>query len=127
MTVFGSGTSSCDGLYCPSKVTLTKSESGTISSIGYWNGRFAWDREDGTAKMNPSISYSNSYLCWRLACLDGHLAYDITENTPLPNVTQKWNFYKKGKYGSGKSPAPKMNLYRCENEARAALSRLMDK
>ena len=50
------------------------------SSLGYWNGKMAWDRVDGKAKRNPSISYSQSYKAWRIARLDGHLAYTIVND-----------------------------------------------
>ena len=61
------------------------SESGTMSTQGYWNGKKCWDRVDGKAKRNPSISYSNTYKAWRVSRLDGHLAYDYTgEDLDLP-------------------------------------------
>ena len=41
ITVSGSGTGECDGLYCPSTAPPTVSESGTKSSLGYWNGKMA--------------------------------------------------------------------------------------
>ena len=50
------------------------------SSLGYWNGKMAWDRVDGKAKRNPSICYSQSYKAWRIARLDGHLAYTIVND-----------------------------------------------
>jgi UMP-CMP kinase len=109
ITVEGSGTAECDGLYCPSTAPEKVSESGTVSplaasaraalppfwprrclpaalalaqksSLGYWNGKMAWDRVDGKAKRNPSISYSQSYKAWRIARLDGHLAYTIVND-----------------------------------------------
>ena len=115
ITVNGSGTPECDGLYSPSTAPPTVSESGTTSSIGYWNGKLAWDRADGKAKRNPSFSYSNSYKAWRIARLDGHLAYTIVEDTTLPTTTTPWDVYKKGV-----GPAPSIAIYETESEARAA-------
>jgi len=115
ITVNGSGTPECDGLYSPSTAPPTVSESGTTSSIGYWNGKLAWDRADGKAKRNPSFSYSNSYKAWRIARLDGHLAYTIVEDTSLPTTTTPWDVYKKGV-----GPAPSIAIYETESEARAA-------
>ena len=37
ITVEGSGTPECDGLYCPSTAPPKVSESGTKSSLGYWS------------------------------------------------------------------------------------------
>jgi hypothetical protein len=76
------------------------------SSLGYWNGKMAWDRVDGKAKRNPSISYSRTYKAWRIAKLDGHLAYDITNDDVLPTVDKPWNVYKKGQ-----APAPKITIH----------------
>jgi adenylate kinase family enzyme len=102
-TVMGSGMPEVDGLYIPSTAPPAKSESGTVSSLGYWNGKMAWDRADGKAKRNPSLSYSNTYKAWRLARLDGHLAYDCTSDAALPPTDVTWNVYKKGV-----APAPKI-------------------
>ena len=76
--VSGSGLPEIDGLFVPSKAAPTKSESGILSSIGYWNGKMAWDRADGASARSPSLSYSNTYRSWRISRLDGHLAYEIT-------------------------------------------------
>ena len=84
VSVIGSGTPEVDGLYVPSTAPPTTSESGTVSSLGYWNNKFAWDRADGQAKRNPSLSYSSTYKAWRLAKLDGHLAYDCTSDSDMP-------------------------------------------
>ena len=94
--VSGAGLPEVDGLFIPSKAPPTESESGTISSVGYWNGKFAWDRADGKCDRSPSLSYSNSYKSWRIARLDGHLAYDITCNDELPPTDREWHVYKKG-------------------------------
>ena len=106
VTVTGSGTPEVDGLYVPSTAPPTKSESGSVSSLGYWNGKFAWDRADGKAARNPSLSYSNSYKAWRLAKLDGHLAYDCTSEEKLPPTSAPWNVYKKGT-----PPSPKIVIH----------------
>ncbi|HAW27794.1 MAG TPA: adenylate kinase, partial [Planctomycetaceae bacterium] len=45
--VSGSGLPEVDGLFVPSMAPPAQSESGTISSLGYWNGKMAWDRADG--------------------------------------------------------------------------------
>ncbi|MBE0455687.1 MAG: adenylate kinase, partial [Roseovarius sp.] len=45
--VSGAGLPEADGLYVPSTAPPAKSESGTMSSVGYWNGKHAWDRADG--------------------------------------------------------------------------------
>ena len=76
--VTGAGIPEVDGLFIPSTAPPAKSESGTVSSIGYWNGRMAWDRADGKAARSPALSYSNSYKSWRISRLDCHLAYEIT-------------------------------------------------
>jgi hypothetical protein len=42
----------------PSTAPPAESESGTVSSVGYWNGKMAWDRADGmclTARPLPSF------------------------------------------------------------------------
>ena len=82
--VSGSGLPEVDGLFVPSTAPPAKSESGTVSSSGYWNGKMAWDRADGAAARSPSLSYSNSYQSWRISRLDGHLAYEITCEDELP-------------------------------------------
>ena len=76
--VTGAGIPEVDGLFIPSTAPPAKSESGTVSSIGYWNGRMAWDRADCKAARSPALSYSNSYKSWRISRLDCHLAYEIT-------------------------------------------------
>ena len=45
--VSGAGIPEVDGLFVPSTAPPAESESGTMSSIGYWNGKMAWDRADG--------------------------------------------------------------------------------
>lgn len=104
--VTGSGLSEVDGLYIPSVAPPTKSESGTVSSQGYWNGRMAWDRADGKSARSPALSYSNSYKSWRLCRLDGHLAYEITCDDMLPPVDRQWNVYK-----MGVAPAPSVKIH----------------
>jgi adenylate kinase family enzyme len=69
----------------------------------------AWDRADGKCERNPSLSYSNSYKSWRIARLDGHLAYDITCDDELPPTDREWHVYKKGV-----APAPKLVLHHCD-------------
>ncbi len=95
-----------DGLYVPSKAPPTTSESGVVSSLGYWNEKMAWDRADGKSLRSPAISYSNTYNSWRICRLDGHLAYDITCDDALPPTDRTWNVYKKGV-----APAPKIVLH----------------
>jgi len=104
--VSGSGLPEVDGLFVPSTSPPTTSESGTISSLGYWNGRMAWDRADGKSARSPSISYSNTYKSWRISRLDGHLAYEITCDDDMPPTGKNWNVYK-----MGVAPAPKITLY----------------
>lgn len=104
--VTGSGLPEVDGLYVPSEAPPAKSESGTVSSPGYWNGKMAWDRADGKAARNPAISYSNSYKSWRICRLDGHLAYEITCDDALPPTDRAWNTYK-----MGVAPAPKVVIH----------------
>ena len=104
--VSGSGIADVDGLFVPSTAPPVKSESGTESSLGYWNGRMAWDRADGKSARSPSISYSNSYKSWRICRLDGHLAYDMTCDDELPPTDKKWHVYK-----MGIAPAPKLVLH----------------
>ncbi len=104
--VSGAGLPECDGLYVPSTAPPTESESGTVSSTGYWNGKMAWDRADGKSERSPALSYSNSYKSWRICRLDGHLAYDDTCDDDLPPTTREWHVYHKGV-----APAPKIVLH----------------
>jgi adenylate kinase family enzyme len=104
--VSGSGLPEVDGLFIPSTAPPTESESGTLSSLGYWNGKMAWDRADGKSARSPAISYSNSYKSWRICRLDGHLAYDATCEDELPPTDREWHVYKKGV-----APAPKVVLH----------------
>ncbi|MEM7476389.1 MAG: nucleoside monophosphate kinase [Planctomycetota bacterium] len=104
--VSGSGIPEIDGLFVPSTEPPKESESGTVSSIGYWNGKMAWDRADGKCERNPSLSYSNSYRSWRIARLDGHLAYHITCEDDLPPTDRSWDVYK-----MGVEPAPQVVLH----------------
>lgn len=99
--VSGSGLPEVDGLFVPSTAPPTRSESGTASSLGYWNGKMAWDRADGKAARSPALSYSNSYRSWRISRLDGHLAYDITCEDEMPPTDKEWHVYK-----NGVAPAP---------------------
>ncbi len=102
----GAGIPEVDGLFVPSTAPPTKSESGTVSSLGYWNGKLAWDRADGKSARSPALSYSNSYKSWRICRLDGHLAYDITCEDELPPTDREWHVYKKGV-----APAPKVVIH----------------
>ena len=102
----GAGIPEVDGLFVPSIEPPKESESGTVSSIGYWNGKMAWDRADGKCERNPSLSYSNSYKSWRIARLDGHLAYHITCEDSLPPTDREWDVYK-----MGVAPAPQVVLH----------------
>lgn len=104
--VSGSGLPEVDGLFVPSTAPPVKSESGTVSSPGYWNGKMAWDRADGKAARSPALSYSNSYKSWRISRLDGHLAYEITCEDEMPPTDREWNVYK-----MGVAPAPKVVLH----------------
>lgn len=104
--VSGSGLPEVDGLFVPSTAPPTKSESGTISSLGYWNGKMAWDRADGKSERSPALSYSNTYKSWRICRLDGHLAYDFTCEDELPPTEGEWHVYKKGV-----APAPKVVIH----------------
>lgn len=104
--VSGAGIPEVDGLFVPSTAPPTKSESGTESSLGYWNGKMAWDRADGKSARSPALSYSNSYKSWRICRLDGHLAYDMTCDDELPPTDKEWHVYKKGV-----APAPKVVLH----------------
>jgi hypothetical protein len=109
--VSGSGTAECDGVYRPSTAPEKVSESGTKSSPGYWNGKPAWDRADGRARRNPSLSYSASYKAWRLARLDGHLAYTIYTEGELP-TNRPWDCYVTGKgVEMAVAPAPKITVH----------------
>jgi adenylate kinase family enzyme len=107
--VSGSGLPEVDGLFIPSTAPAAKSESGTVSSPGYWNGRMAWDRADGKAARSPSLSYSNSYKSWRISRLDGHLAYEISCEDELPPTDRVWNVYK-----MGVAPAPTVVIHYCD-------------
>jgi len=107
--VSGSGLPEVDGLFVPSTAPPAKSESGTVSSSGYWNGKMAWDRADGAAARSPSLSYSNSYQSWRISRLDGHLAYETTCEDELPPTDREWNVYK-----MGVAPAPRIVLHHCD-------------
>ena len=107
--VSGSGLPEVDGLFVPSTAPPTESESGTLSSLGYWNGKMAWDRADGKSARSPAISYSNSYQSWRICRLDGHLAYDFTCEDELPPTEGEWHVYKKGV-----APAPKVVIHHCD-------------
>lgn len=107
--VSGSGIPEVDGLFIPSVAPPAKSESGTVSSVGYWNGKLAWDRADGKSARSPALSYSNSYRSWRIGRLDGHLAYHIVCEDELPPTDREWEVYKKGI-----APAPKVVLHHCD-------------
>lgn len=104
--VSGAGIPEVDGLFVPSTAPPTESESGTVSSLGYWNGKMAWDRADGKSERSPALSYSNSYKSWRICRLDGHLAYDMTCDDELPPTDKEWHVYKKGV-----APAPKVTIH----------------
>lgn len=104
--VSGSGLPEVDGIFVPSVAPPTKSESGVVSTLGYWNGKMAWDRADGKAARSPALSYSNSYRSWRISRLDGHLAYEITCEDELPPTDRVWNVYK-----MGVAPAPQVVLH----------------
>ena len=107
--VSGSGLPEVDGLFVPSTAPPTKSESGTVSSLGYWNGKMAWDRADGKSARSPALSYSNTYQSWRICRLDGHLAYDITCTDAMPPIDREWHVYKKGV-----APAPHVVIHHCD-------------
>lgn len=104
--VSGAGLPEVDGIFVPSTAPPAKSESGTVSSPGYWNGRMAWDRADGKSARSPALSYSNSYRSWRICRLDGHLAYDATCEDDMPPTDREWHVYKKGV-----APAPKVVIH----------------
>ena len=69
------------------------------------------------SKAKPSISYSGSYKAWRIARLDGHLAYTIVNDDDLPTTNQPWDVYKKGS-----SPPPTICIFATEQAARSAWS-----
>ncbi len=104
--VSGSGLPEVDGLFVPSAAPPAESESGTVSSPGYWNGKKAWDRADGKCERSPALSYSNTYKSWRICRLDGHLAYDMTCEDDLPPTDREWHVYKKGV-----APAPSVVVH----------------
>lgn len=104
--VSGAGLPECDGLFIPSTAPPATSESGTVSTPGYWNGKFAWDRADGNSQRSPALSYSNSYRSWRICRADGHLAYDFTCEDDLPPTDRQWHVYKKGV-----APAPQVVVH----------------
>jgi UMP-CMP kinase family protein len=109
--VTGAGLAECDGLYRPSREAAAVSESGTKAQLGYWNGKMAWDRVDGKAKRSPSLSYSNTYKAWRLARLDGHLAYTIVTDADMPPTDVAWDVYKNRKGFVGQPPAPQIKVH----------------
>lgn len=104
--VSGAGIPEVDGLFVPSTAPPTESESGTMSSLGYWNGKMAWDRADGKSERSPALSYSNSYSSWRICRLDGHLAYHVTCEDEMPPTDREWDVYK-----MGVAPAPKVVIH----------------
>ena len=104
--VTGAGIPEVDGLFVPSAAPPTKSESGTMSAPGYWNGKMAWDRADGKSERSPALSYSNSYKSWRICRLDGHLAYHVDCEDDMPPQDQEWKVYK-----MGVAPAPKITIH----------------
>jgi len=104
--VTGAGLPEVDGLFIPSAAPPTQSESGVVSSVGYWNDKMAWDRADGKSARSPSLSYSNTYRSWRISRLDGHLAYHITCDDELPPADRQWHVYK-----MGIEPAPRIVLH----------------
>lgn len=104
--ISGAGLPEVDGIYVPSKAPPATSESGTLSSPGYWNEKMAWDRADGKCARSPAISYSNSYKSWRICRLDGHLAYDATYDDALPPTDRAWSVYK-----MGVAPAPTVEIH----------------
>ncbi|MBP7777572.1 MAG: hypothetical protein KA371_10620 [Acidobacteria bacterium] len=119
VVVSGSGLPDVDGVFVPSTAPPATSESGTVSGLGYWNGKRAWDRADGKAARSPALSYSNTYKSWRLSRLDGHLAYDISSEEEMPPTDREWNVYKKGvapapqvvvHYHDPRQPCPKPNV-----------------
>lgn len=107
--ISGAGLPEVDGLYVPSTEPPKESESGTLSSLGYWNSRMAWDRADGKSDRSPALSYSNTYRSWRICRLDGHLAYDETCDDELPPTDRPWHVYK-----NGVEPAPEIVIHHCD-------------
>lgn len=107
--VTGAGIPEVDGLFVPSTAPPAKSESGTVSSLGFWNGKLAWDRADGKSARSPSLSYSNTYRSWRISRLDGHLAYHITCDDDMPPTDREWDVYK-----MGVAPAPRVVVHHCD-------------
>jgi len=107
--VAGAGLPEVDGLFVPSTAPPAESESGTLSSVGCWNGKPAWDRADGKSARSPALSYSNSYRSWRISRLDGHLAYHTTGDDALPPTDREWDVYK-----MGVAPAPKVTVHHCD-------------
>lgn len=107
--VSGSGLPEVDGLYVPSSAPPAKSEANIISSLGYWNGKMAWDRADGLSVRSPAISYSIGFKCWRICRLDGHLAYEIGGDDTLPPTDREWNAYK-----MGLAPAPNLVIHHAD-------------
>lgn len=107
--VSGAGLPEVDGLFVPSTAPATVSESGIASSVGFWNGRPAWDRADGKSARSPSLSYSHTYRSWRISRLDGHLAYHVNCEDELPPTDREWEVYK-----MGIPPAPKIVLHHCD-------------
>lgn len=87
--VSGAGLPEVDGLFVPSTAPPTKSESGTVSSCGDWNGKMAWDRADGKSTRSLALPYSSTYQSWRICRLDDHLAYDMTCEDELPPTRRK--------------------------------------
>ena len=104
--VSGAGLPEVDGLFVPSTAPPAESESGSLSSLGYWNEKMAWDRADGKSERSPALSFSNSYTSWRICRLDGHLAYDTNGDDEMPPTDIEWHVYKKGV-----APAPKVILH----------------
>ncbi|MFN3579788.1 MAG: hypothetical protein ACK4VV_04870 [Pseudomonas sp.] len=107
--VSGAGLPEVDGLYVPSEAPPVMSDAGVLSTQGYWNGKMAWDRADGKAARSPAISYSIGFKSWRICRLDGHLAYEITCEDPLPPTDRQWNVYK-----MGVAPAPKVVIHNAD-------------
>ena len=109
ITVTGSGDPELDGLFVPSVQPAKESESGNMSSLGYWNGKLAWDRADKKSAREPSLSYSASYLSWRICRLDGHLAYESKSDKDIPDADHVWTVYKKGT-----APAPTVVVHKTD-------------
>lgn len=68
--VTGSGLPEVDGLFIPSTAPPAVSESGTVSSIGYWNGKPAWDRADGMCggkRASPAAPWAGPCLLFHSA------------------------------------------------------------